>query len=359
MKFDIGERGITPIIAYPRVCYKDVVYTECAKDVDKVAPAEVFLYTRPIYEFPMKLLCVDTGDQMTLQSNGEWLCVCGKVYPVQSGIVVAWPTNMDTLAKEEATYHDHFDEAATEVHQLSSYRNMFYHKRIWDAIKTVPKGSAVLEIGAGSGFDASQLKNEYELTLSDVSPKTLVRLADKLQILPKSCVAADGAVLPFANSSFAAVYLIATLHHFPQPIKPLTEMHRVLQPGGVLAIGIEPNATYFRFIKKFRTLLCRATHEGVHDGSHADEEMEGFTKKELQNALPEELWENIEIKPVWFFAGFMQYGLEFLFRALKLKKRIVLPKWLDCFVVSVDELLFKIPGLDYFAWHWNIIAKRK
>ncbi|QLL12564.1 class I SAM-dependent methyltransferase [Pseudomonas chlororaphis] len=46
----------------------------------------------------------------------------------------------------------------------------------------------------------------------------------------------DAQALPFADNSYAMVVGRATLHHLPDKVKSLSEMYRVLQPGGVALV---------------------------------------------------------------------------------------------------------------------------
>lgn len=47
---------------------------------------------------------------------------------------------------------------------------------------------------------------------------------------------ADVQALPFADTSFDAVFAHAVLQHVKEPLRALAEMHRVLKPGGVLGV---------------------------------------------------------------------------------------------------------------------------
>lgn len=304
----------------------------------------------------MRLMCVDCGGQLTKNR-----CLnCGRLFEQKNEILIAWPKTMDKLAEEEAEHHDEDDSDATEVHQLNRPRNWFYHEKLWQKMRLLPRGSELLEIGAGTGFDAGRLAGDYRLTLTDVSSETLGRLKEKMKDgKEKMCfIAADGSKLPFVDESFDGVYMVATLHHLPDTKKGIDEFARVLKSDGQLFIGIEPNATYFRWIKHFRKFLCRVIHMDPHDGSHADAEMEGFSHRELKSFFSSSEWKDVEIKPVWFFAGWWHYVAELLFRSLKLKKRLVLPAAVEWILVYADEALFKIPGVKYLAWHWNISAKK-
>ncbi len=46
----------------------------------------------------------------------------------------------------------------------------------------------------------------------------------------------DAATLPFADSSFDGVIAMHMFYHLPDPLKAIAEMHRVLKPGGFLAV---------------------------------------------------------------------------------------------------------------------------
>ncbi len=47
---------------------------------------------------------------------------------------------------------------------------------------------------------------------------------------------ADVQALPFADASFDAVFAHAVLQHVREPLRALSEMHRVLKPGGVIGL---------------------------------------------------------------------------------------------------------------------------
>lgn len=284
-------------------------------------------------------------------------CLKGERSYEQKGMVwIGWDEKMGELAKDEAHHHDEDTEDAAEVHQLNCPRNAYYHTSIQSHINMLPQGSSVLEIGAGSGYDAQALKDAYRLTLSDVSPETLNRLAEKLHDDRITYVAADGEHLPFVDSYFDGVYMVAVLHHFEHPEQGLKECARVLKPCGVLVIGMEPNTFYFKWIHRFQGMLYRLTHTDPSYISKADAETKGFSYGELRVLMRE--WQDVEIRPAWLLAGWWHYSAEFLFRALKLKKRLVLPRAFEQFIAAFDEILFKLPLSKHLGWHWIVKAKK-
>ncbi|MGE4159552.1 MAG: class I SAM-dependent methyltransferase [Planctomycetota bacterium] len=57
----------------------------------------------------------------------------------------------------------------------------------------------------------------------------------------------DARHLPFADGSLAALFLINTLHHVPDPLACLCEAARALKPGGLMML-VEPHATVWSLV---------------------------------------------------------------------------------------------------------------
>ena len=108
-----------------------------------------------------------------------------------------------------------------------------------------PFGQA-LEIGAGTGYfslNLLQLGVIDRLTATDISPGMLGKLranADPLG-LEVETVQTDAEFLPFEDGGFDLVCGHAVLHHLPRPEAALSELHRVLRPGGAIAFCGEPS----------------------------------------------------------------------------------------------------------------------
>lgn len=104
----------------------------------------------------------------------------------------------------------------------------------------------VLEVGCGRGF--------YVKTLNEVWPKldiTGVDLNEKYLSVAKKFVnddkvkliKADATDLPFKDKSFDRIICSEVLEHIPDDQKAISEMHRVLKPGGIVIITV-PNKNY-------------------------------------------------------------------------------------------------------------------
>jgi len=105
-------------------------------------------------------------------------------------------------------------------------------------------GMAVLEIGPGNGTysvaAARALLPGGRLEAVDIEPKMLERLQRKAQAAGLTNIdtrLADVSHLPYADASFDAAYLIAVFGELPDPTQALREFHRVLKPGGTLALS--------------------------------------------------------------------------------------------------------------------------
>lgn len=104
-------------------------------------------------------------------------------------------------------------------------------------------GDGVLDVGCGPAWFwaavASELPETLDLTLSDLSPGMVQEAVERCQPLPFASVTgqqADASALPFEDSSFDAVIAMHMLYHLPDPSRAIAEMHRVLRPGGFLAV---------------------------------------------------------------------------------------------------------------------------
>ena len=104
-------------------------------------------------------------------------------------------------------------------------------------------GNQVLDVGCGPGWfwaaTTNELPEKLHLTLSDLSPGMVQEAVERCRTLPFESVAgrqADAIALPFENGSFDAVVAMHMLYHLAVPAKGIAEAHRVLKPGGFLAV---------------------------------------------------------------------------------------------------------------------------
>ena len=111
----------------------------------------------------------------------------------------------------------------------------------------IKPGMHVLEIGCGSGafttFVARAVGPGGKVEALDIQPAMLTQLEQKLKkpayhdIQNIILHQASAYELPFEDAELDLVYLITVLPEIPDQAKGLAEIHRVLKPGGILAVA--------------------------------------------------------------------------------------------------------------------------
>lgn len=122
-------------------------------------------------------------------------------------------------------------------------RHELRERLLLDLFLSASPGSRVLNAGAGQGsFSLRLARLGFEVTSVDESPAAV----DVLRLrLPGRIELADVAALPFASKSFDAAVLGEVLEHVSDDAGALSEVARVLRPGGVLAVSVPANPARF------------------------------------------------------------------------------------------------------------------
>ena len=104
------------------------------------------------------------------------------------------------------------------------------------------RGRDVLEVGVGMGADHAEWACNGPRTLTgvDLTPRAIDHTRTRLTILDRTSrlLVGDAENLPFPNESFDLVYSWGVLHHSPDTIAAIREVHRVLRPGGEARVMI-------------------------------------------------------------------------------------------------------------------------
>ena len=115
-----------------------------------------------------------------------------------------------------------------------------------------PAGARVLDVPCGGGVALRGLRPGQGIAYvaADIAPEMLARTMDAARSRGVAdqveARVADVAALPYADGEFDLVISFTGLHCFPDPRRALTEMVRVLRPGGVLSGSAVLNDTGLR-----------------------------------------------------------------------------------------------------------------
>ncbi|MCS7176619.1 MAG: class I SAM-dependent methyltransferase [Candidatus Kapabacteria bacterium] len=158
-------------------------------------------------------------------------------------------------------------------------------------VERLERNQPIVEVGAGTGRVAAWLA-QLGFRVIAVEPASAMRRYGEQRTagLPVQWVAAHASLLPFPDNSQTAVLMFATLEFVAEPLWALREALRVLQPGGVLLLGI------LHAHSPWAALYCWLGRRGELPWSYA----RFYTPEELEQLLgfpPEARAESIYCAP--------------------------------------------------------------
>ncbi len=131
----------------------------------------------------------------------------------------------------------HYDMVAdTYDHHYDHRRGRKYHTHLSNHLmKALPEGANLLDIGCGTGlFVEKYMQNGGRGTGLDISEGMVARARSRCP----DCefVVGTGESLPFGDCSFNAVSSVLVFSYVKNPVAMLSEVNRVLVPGGSVAL---------------------------------------------------------------------------------------------------------------------------
>jgi SAM-dependent methyltransferase len=177
---------------------------------------------------------------------------------------------------------------------------------------------------------------------ADISQDMIRLTSDAARARLKGLVCADADHLPFADASFDVVNVRGALHHVNPIHRALSEMRRVLRPGG-LAIISEPCDDFFLVRKMRQTMYSRM--------DYFDEDEKTFLSADLTAALSAGGFRVRDQKRFGFLA-YTLLGYPDIVPAVAFLNRLPFAATLGRGLIAVDKLLARTPVIK----NWSLVV---
>ncbi len=138
--------------------------------------------------------------------------------------------------------------ADTITRMVRNEADMAYRRRVQTILEWLDPqdGDRILDGGTGRGFYLRFVRavSGARLLGLELDPQIVQMARAAVGALPDVSLArANLYAIPAPDASFDKAILSEVLEHIPDDVRALSEVHRVLRPGGLLAITV-PNANY-------------------------------------------------------------------------------------------------------------------
>ena len=156
-------------------------------------------------------------------------------------------------------------------------------------------GSHILEVGVGTGINASLYPRNCHITGIDLSTSMLDKARERVAregLRNVRLMEMDAAKTTFADDTFDIVYAPYLISVVPDPVMVACEMRRVCKPGGQIVI-----LNHFRSANPVLSRVERAISPlTVHIGFKSDLDLPAFL---AQAELRPESIEKVNVPKIW------------------------------------------------------------
>lgn len=240
----------------------------------------------------------------TLASAGDELrCAsCGAAFLVRGGI----PRLSDGAeARDEAMQAEH----TAQGHAHAIYMDPTFIMNDWERA-VLPRlaawlgdaAGATLDVGCGVGKLGEALAATGRARGPLVGTDFHATLLEEVREGYAGLVQADVHHLPFKDGAFAAAITTNALHHFPDPVRAMSEIARVLGPGGVL-VTYDPR--YVTPLEKLKKMLRK--HDTAFTKDH-----KAFRVEEYRDLLGSSGLRVTDVRTVDPLGPLLSTGLDYL-----------------------------------------------
>lgn len=198
----------------------------------------------------------------------------------------------------------------------------------------------ILDNGCGVGPLFAHLTASKQVFGCDLSSEMLQRAKDRLTHATY-LVQSNSLGLPFEAGSFDTVFSRALIHHLPSPELGISEIRRVLKPGGQ-AIFADTN----------RSLISTLPRRIAYRGDQFSDEHSNLHRSDYLKWISDHL----EISSIRFF-GYLAYPFGFP-DMMGPFRRIPFPSALVRVLIQLDNIIARMPILKTQSWGIIVSAYR-
>lgn len=215
---------------------------------------EAEIYRSPNNITPLKLNIFKEENENII--TGELVSREGYVFLIEHGIPdLTWPRELSQIDEENRKTYDklaeEYDKYASLPFQTYYSNEVEVREKMVEQLRIKP-GDTVLEIGCGDGRGseriAKRLNGKGKLYLQELSPaflKKAVKRLKKYSLVIEYSIA-NGCYLPFPDNYFNAAHHFGGINTFSDVKRSLSELARVVKPGGKVVVGDESMAPWLR-----------------------------------------------------------------------------------------------------------------
>lgn len=189
------------------------------------------------------------------------------------------------------------------------------------------RGKDVLEIGVGMGADHLEWAKCAPKSLSgvDLTPRAIEWTTERLRLhdLESDLRVGDAESLPFDDNSFDIVYSWGVVHCSPDTRRAMSEIHRVLRPGGEARIMIYHSRSIVGYLLWLRYgLLRRKSLRDVYTSHLESPGTKAYTVDEARELMAD--FDTVDAWTILSFGDLLEgeVGQQHPSRALEFAKRV-------------------------------------
>jgi ubiquinone/menaquinone biosynthesis C-methylase UbiE len=264
----------------------------------------------------------------------------------------------DDLLAREREFHDQW-AATIDVDGIrvqdyfeacTAPENRFILRQLGDL-----RGKYLLDLGCGAGENSVYFAQRgAKCVAADYSPGMVdvaLKLAEANQVQIEGRVT-NAMAMDFPDNTFDIVYASNLLHHIPDPKLTLSEMHRVLKPGGKACFW-DP-LKHNPVINVYRRM---ATEVRTEDETPLDINI----VKYIQARFSETHYDTFWLATLWIFLQFylierVDPNKERYWKKIILEQDRLKGEYL--FLEKVDRLIKRLPLTRRFAWNLAVVATK-